>query len=522
MAGRQTHFEPVCLSLAEVVGPAYVDAAARARAALTGEDLKAVLAPATTPVDFYPAAFQERLLALLPRVGERIVDRGPGASPRGATTHHFDAASSTERAPINGYGYFRVGEDQRLYLMTKCEHYHVPLGHAFPGYRLVSIAKELGVPSATHNNTRGWITRRLEEELVCAANRISPDDREALHRIAAANEPDAINRVLNLETGSLAAEAALKMILARFYPSEEVSEPPPYDGRTPVFLVIGTDDGALGANYHGTTFLTQTMRGMWPAFFRPMEESGLMRVCPIRPNSQEDLEAAFQRYEGGPTKIAAFFHEIVMMNYGARRLTPAFLRRAYQLCAENDVATVVDEIQSCIWAPAFFLYHEYDLRPTCVVIGKGFPNGEYAASRILFGSTMDNLPQFGALVTNGQEELAALAYLVTMRWARANAEVTRGVGAYYEERLRELAAAYPAQISHVDGQRHLSTVCFHQVAAAKALTTELSANGLDVSVQSYKADCPPAVMMKLPLTAGYEVVDVIVERMHEGMKRLVN
>jgi 4-aminobutyrate aminotransferase-like enzyme len=334
------------------------------------------------------------------------------------------------------------------------------------------------------------------------------------------HETNTINRVLNLETGSLAAEAALKMIMARFYRSEEVSEPPPYEGKTPVFLVIGTDDGTLGANYHGTTFLTQTMRGMWPRFFRGIEEHGLMRVCPIRPNSTEDLEAAFARYEDGSTKIAGFFHEIVMMNYGARRLTPAFLRRAYELCAEHDVATVVDEIQSCIWAPAFFLYHEYGLRPTFVVIGKGFPNGEYAASRILFSSVMDNLPQFGALVTNGQEELASLAYLVTMRWARANAEVTRDIGAYYEERLREFAAAYPEQISGVDGQWHLTTVCFHDVAAAKALTAQLSGGGLDVSVQTYKADCPPAVMMKLPLTARYEVVDFILERMHAGMKGL--
>jgi hypothetical protein len=124
--------------------------------------------------------------------------------------------------------------------------------------------------------------------------------------------------VLNLETGSLAAEAALKMILARFYRSEAVSEPPPYEGKTPVFLVIGTDDGILGANYHGTTFLTQAMRGMWPAFYRAIEETGLMRVCPIRPNSRDNLDAAFARYEGGSTKIAGFFHEIVMMNYGGR------------------------------------------------------------------------------------------------------------------------------------------------------------------------------------------------------------
>ena len=46
------------------------------------------------------------------------------------------------------------------------EHYHVPLGHEFPGFALLDVARTLGISNATHNNTRGHITRRLEEALV--------------------------------------------------------------------------------------------------------------------------------------------------------------------------------------------------------------------------------------------------------------------------------------------------------------------------------------------------------------------
>ena len=45
-------------------------------------------------------------------------------------------------------------------------HYHAALGHDFPGYRLLQIAGRLGVCNATHNNTRGHMTRLLERELV--------------------------------------------------------------------------------------------------------------------------------------------------------------------------------------------------------------------------------------------------------------------------------------------------------------------------------------------------------------------
>ncbi len=242
-----------------------------------------------------------------------------------------------------------------------------------------------------------------------------------------------LNRVLNLETGSLAVEAALKMILARFYRMQPDMPEPPYRGRVPVILVMGNDDGGLQANYHGTTVLTQVLRGMWPELNAILEASNAWKVVPIRPNCREDLDRAFAEYEQAPFKIAGFFHEIIMMNYGGRRLTPEFLRHAYALCEQHDVPTVADEIQSCLWAPQ--LYPVPRVRAAsrrCVAIGKGFPGGEYPASRILFSAALDVMPQFGALVTNGQEELASLAYLVTMEWAQANAAATAELGAYFE------------------------------------------------------------------------------------------
>ena len=211
--------------------------------------------------------------------------------------------------------------------------------------------------------------------------------------------------------------------------------------------------------------------------------------------------------------VAGFFHEIVMMNYGGRLLAREFLQRAYELCRQHDVPTVADEIQSCLWAPGLFLHREYGLRPSFVAIGKGFPGGEYAASRILFSAAFDSLPQFGALVTNGQEELAALAYLVTMRWVSANREVTRQVGDYYAGRLQALAGQFPKVVLGVDGCRHLSCLRFRDTSTATSFAGLLVEKGLDISAQTYKPDCPPSVLTKLPLIAGYEVVDFILDRM---------
>ena len=163
------------------------------------------------------------------------------------------------------------------------------------------------------------------------------------------------------------------------------------------------------------------------------------------------------------------------------------------------------------------MFREWGLTPTFVAVGKGFPGGEYPASRLLFSAAMDSLPLFGALVTNGQEELASLAYLITMRWAQANAAVTRTVGDYYEARLREFGAAHAAQITAIEGRRHMTTLYFRDLNAAKRFAGHLNDRGLDASAQVYKADCPPVVLTKIPLISTPVVVDFILDRMNEAI-----
>ncbi|MCE9613931.1 MAG: aminotransferase class III-fold pyridoxal phosphate-dependent enzyme [Lentisphaerae bacterium] len=513
-------FVPVTRSLADVLGPGHVAAVSAARAVLSGEAESDVRAMAMAPVSFYPPAFQARLAGLLGRVGQ-VVTPPPPETASGAGSGAFRAATKRAAAPLSACGYYRVGEDGRLYLITKSEHYHAPVGHAFPGYALVERARALGIPNATHNNTRGSITRRLEEELVRTANGLARGDRPGLDAVVARRDDlRVLNRVLNLETGSLAMEAALKLMLARFYRMQADMPEPRYHGRRPVILVMGDDDGGLLANYHGTTVIAQMLRGMWPEWQARLSAAEAWRVVPIRPNCGEDLERAFATYEQGPWKIAGFVHEIVMMNYGGRLLTPAFLRDAHARCARHDVPTVVDEIQSCMWAPSLYLFREYGLQPSCVAIGKGFPGGEYPASRLLFSSALDVMPQFGALVTNGQEELASLAYLVTMEWALANAGVTAELGAGYEKRVRELAARFPATVAGVDGWRHLTSIRFAGLDEARAFAAGLARRGLDASAQTYKADCPPVVLTKLPLIADLAMIDFVIEAFRQELEAM--
>jgi 4-aminobutyrate aminotransferase-like enzyme len=507
------------LSLSDLLGREYTKAACRARALVSSEHMGTLESIAEEKVSFYPRSFQERVDELIDSVGKQVCSGFEG-SARGAGTVAFRNATRFAMAPLTGYGFFRIGEDGRVYLISKSEHYHASLGHDFPGYRLIENAKKLGIPQITHNNTRGHITRLVEEELVRVANGITRGDRARLDSVLSSGQSRVLNRIINLETGSLAVEAALKMMLARFFKLDRTFPDPPYQGRTPVFAVIADNNGEKEANYHGTTVLTQLMRGLWPGLYDKLEECGLFVVQPVGINDEAAFEELLRRYDRGKYKVAGFFHELILMNYGAIRLKESFLRKAYDLCRDHDVPTCVDEIQSCIWSPELFLFREYGLSPDFVAIGKGFPGGQYSASRILTTAGMDTLNQFGALVTNGQEELASLAYLITMEFAHANAAHTEELGAYYEQELERLARRHSQWIDRVEGRRHLSSIFFKNEDNAVRFIAYLNEAGIDISAHTYKPKCPPSALTKLPLTATAKMVDFLVKRMDEGLSRL--
>jgi len=471
------------LSLSDLLGEDYIRAVASASAALGVEVPEDVF----ESVDFYPEEKQITNDLFLKRVGQQI-SPSLSDSPRGAGTDSFTRAFNVAAAPLTGFCNYRIGEDGRLYLLGKSEHYHTPLGHRFDGYNLIEKARKLGIVNPTHNNTRGYITRLTEMKLVEAIN----DPR--------------LDRVINLETGSLAVEAGVKMMLNRFYRLDESFATPKYYGKTPVFFVIADQHGGNTANYHGTTVLTQTFRGLWPEF------NNFYKVVPVKINDINDFKEKIYTYNKDNFKTAGFLHEIILMNYGGIRLTPEFLTAAHKLCRETDTPVLVDEIQSCMWYDGMFLFKKYGLKPEFVVIGKGFPGGEYPASKIITTAEMDTLNQFGALVTNGQEELASLSYLITMAFVEANGALIQQLGNYFQEQLKKINGVT------IEGLGHLSALHFESMQQAADFAKRLNTHCIDASAQVYKQTCPPAVLLKPPVIASQATIDFIVDTIEQELK----
>ena len=498
------------LSLEDVLGKEYTDTLVAANAALGMLGKEEATCLATEKVDFFPAEKQQKNDELLASVGKEIIPHFYNGND-GAATAAFAKALSKDSAPVTGVGCFRLGEDGKLYLIGKSEHYHAPLGHRFDGYRLIDKARALGVLNATHNNTRGYITRLCERRLVQSANGVDWADEAATEKIISSTAHKVLNRVINLETGSLAVEAGIKMMLARFYRLSPEFPEPKYFGKTPVFFVMADNHGGREANYHGTTVVAQTFRGLWPEFVEKEETAGIYKVVPVSINDIDDFKAKIEKYNSGEYKTAGFLHEIVLMNYGGIKLTKEFLGAAYELCEKFDTPTLVDEIQSCMWYRGFFQFRLYDLKPDFVIIGKGFPGGEYPASKIICTAEYDTLNQFGALVTNGQEELASLAYLITMNYMRTVGAEVETIGEKFEAGLKAIASRHPGTIVKAEGMQLLAALHFADATKAAEFAKEMKKHYIDASAQTYKPHCPPALLLKPPVISSEATIEFILK-----------
>lgn len=508
------------MSLCDLAGEPYIEAVCRASSALGLGSYSELMALATEKIDFYPPDLVTRGDQLLAGCGKTLC-AGLPHSARGAGTKAFDETLKRSAAPLSGLGFFRVGEDGRLAALGKSEHYQASLGHNFPGYRLLTHAVRIGITNITHNNTRGHLTRRLEQELIRVANGLRKEDEDGLQRVLDSTAPHVLNRVINLETGSLAVEAAIKMMLARFYRLQAHFPEPEYAGRMPVFLVMADFKGGKEANYHGTTVVTQMLRGMWPEFYQRCEQAGILKIAPVRINDAADFQEKVELYDHGSSKVAGFCHELVLMNYGGIRLDNEYVTRTHALCTQRDIPVLVDEIQSCLWSPELFLFKEYRCHPDFVSVGKGFPGGQFPAAKILTTAALDNLNQFGALVTNGQEEIASLANLITMAFAEANTEYIKAMGELWQKTLLDLAQRHPRIVTKIEGNGHLAALVFADTETCVAFCHKMTDDfAFDISAQTYKPNCPPAALTKLPLIATPALVDYAADAMHQVLATL--
>ena len=115
-------------SLCDILGENYCEAVNEVSSYTMGIDSDKSAEKARDKVPFLTEHFLDKQNELAGMIGEAPF-AGLSYHNEGAPTDSFRKAFKENMTPLGGLGAFRIGEDGKVYLAAKSEHYHTPLGH---------------------------------------------------------------------------------------------------------------------------------------------------------------------------------------------------------------------------------------------------------------------------------------------------------------------------------------------------------------------------------------------------------
>lgn len=180
---------------------------------------------------------------------------------------------------------------------------------------------------------------------------------ETLHRLTG------FDKILPMNSGAEAVETAIKAARKWAYTIKGVPQ-----GKAEIVVAEG--------NFHGrtTTIVGFSSEEQYRFGFGPFAPG----FRTVRYGDIGDLRAAFN------ANTAAFLVEPIQGEAGIILPPEGYLKAAEEICIENDVLLIVDEIQSGLGRCGKMFAYEYeDVSPDAVIIGKALSGGFYPVSAVL-------------------------------------------------------------------------------------------------------------------------------------------
>lgn len=306
-----------------------------------------------------------------------------------------------------------------------------------------------------HPGPVGAVARQLQ--VLAGSSRTLPNEVNARAAAAlAATAPEGLSKVMLLNSGAEAVEAALKLARAR-------------TGRTPV--------AHLSGSFHGKT--TGALSLTDAHAFR-------QRIGPLLPDvvrlPRDDAAVTAELIERH--RPAAVFAEPVQGEGGIYPLEREYAAALREACTQAGSLLVFDEIQSGLGRCGTLWAHEgLDARPDVLLSGKALGGGVMPASAVI--ATEDAFQPYDSdpllhTSTFGGNPLASAAVLGTLDVIReldVPARATRA-GNALKAILSDLVARWPGLFSGVTGKGLMLGLHCRQPDAPAELMREALAEGL--------------------------------------------
>jgi ornithine--oxo-acid transaminase len=233
------------------------------------------------------------------------------------------------------------------------------------------------------------------------------------------------DKVLPMNSGAEAVETAIKAARKWAYTVKGVPQ-----GKAEIIVAEG--------NFHGrtTTIVGFSSEEQYRSGFGPFAPG----FRTVRYGDIDDLRRSITN------NTAAFLVEPIQGEAGIIVPPEGYLRAVEEICRENDVLLIVDEIQSGLGRCGRMFAYEYEeIHPDAVIIGKALSGGFYPVSAVLARDEVldvfqpgDHGSTFGGNPLAAATACAALQVLMDEHlFERANV-----MGAYFMEGLRAIQSSH--------------------------------------------------------------------------------
>jgi adenosylmethionine-8-amino-7-oxononanoate aminotransferase len=374
-------------------------------------------------------------MAAIKKPAEDLQARPAGRAFEGAERHliqpwpYAGAIGNEARTPIEtGDGIYITDGDGRRLIDGPAGMWCVNLGH-----RREELARVMAEQAMELSYNTPWYTMS--------------DPSAELARRLAAHAPGDMEHVFFTTGGSSAVETALRFM--QFYNNVR--------GRPEKKLIL-----SRGGAYHGSTYLSASLNGRprdrdWMdgaddlvvklSCPNPFRRPAGMSVAAFTDFLVDEFRATVARL--GPERIGAFVAEPVQASGGVIVPPPGYLPRIRELCRDNDILYVSDEVVTAFGrvGAVFASQDVFGIEPDMITFAKGVTSGYFPLGGVMISARLteelrrSNHPQamFGHGYTYSSHPIGCAVALKNLDLLEGGAlEHARTVSPYFQERLKTL------------------------------------------------------------------------------------
>lgn len=306
------------------------------------------------------------------------------------------------------------------------------------------------------------------------------------------------DKVLPMNTGAEAVETAIKLARKWGYDVKKIAS-------NEAKIIV------CGENFHGrtTTIISFSSDPDAKGSFGPYTP-GFVSV------PYNDIDALRAALTDEPEKIAAFLVEPIQGEAGVYVPDEDYLPAAYQICKDNNILFIADEVQTGIARTGKLLACDYfDFTPDVLILGKAISGGVFPVSAVLANKeVMDVIHPGQHGSTFGGNPLACAVAIEALEVVKDEklAENAQLLGERFRLRMADLAKRHPDLVTSVRGKGLLNAVLINDTADSKTawnICLKLAENGLLAKPThgNIIRFAPPLVMTEEQLEECCDIID---------------